>query len=117
MKVKDFRLHSKIELFDRLDKLQSKITNQIELGTPTCKTLPLVREHEKLKRYLYRCRLCADATIKTYEQKGEEVDILGADCGKPCQYHEYFYNKALGKEDKTDRLIDSMLKSLKGGAR
>ena len=117
MKVKDFRLHSKLELFDRLEKLQLKTTQQIESNAPKYKILSVMREHEKLKRYLYRCRLCADATIKTYEQKGEEVDILVADCGKPCQYHEYFYNKALGKEDKTDRLIDSMLKSLKGGAR
>jgi hypothetical protein len=113
MKVKEFKKYGKLELFGRLDKLRLKTAQQIESGVPQYKILPIMREHEKLKRYLYKCRLCADATIKTYEQDGEEIDYLVADCGKKCQYHEYFYNKALGKEDKTDELMASLLKKLR----
>lgn len=113
MKVKDFRKQNKLELFERLYKLKAELTQLIEAGEPLYKMMPTVREHERLKRYLYECRYCADATIETYENNGEEAEYIVADCGKDCQYHEYFYNKALGKKSKVDELLDQWLGGLK----
>jgi len=113
MKVKDYRKQNKLELFKRLDRLKAKRIQQIEAGEPLYKMMPTVREHERLKRYLYECRYCADATFDIYEYNGEEVEYMVADCGKECPYHEYFYNKALGKKSEVDELLDKWLGGLK----
>jgi hypothetical protein len=113
MKVKDYRKQNKLELFNRLGKLKAKKIQLIESGEPIYKLMHIVRECEKLKRYLYECQFCADATFGIYECNGEEVEYMVADCGKECQYHEYFYNKALGKKSKVDELLDKWLGGLK----
>ena len=113
MKVKDYRKQNKLELFNRLDKLKAKKIQLIESGEPIYKLMHIVRECEKLKRYLYECRYCADATIESYDNGTEEDERIVADCGKECPYHEYFYNKALGEKSTVDELLEQWIGGLK----
>lgn len=111
MNVNEIKKTDKKELFEKMDNLQKKI--EIEKSKDMRnKTLivRLGRDIKKIRRYLYGCVYCAEATLGlAYDKNGFGKECIIKDCGKNiCPYHDYFY----GNMDVDQKEIEANLRAV-----
>jgi DhnA family fructose-bisphosphate aldolase class Ia len=113
MKAKDLAKYTKIELFKMIGDIDIKISKINPINSrDRWQIQKLENLKRKVKRNIYECVYCAEATIKTTEDKyGNEKDFILHDCGSEiCPYHEYFKNQSPDSEDKLKKILKLFLK-------